>query len=192
MSTIVILTAAQLIVLHTAAQRPDHMVLPPPPTLRARGASLRQLLASLLKAALVEEHPVNDGTLSWRQGKSGQRFGLRLTAKGLAAVAKEEPLQPPVSDAAAQPDCPPVEVPITSEPKPPVGLQARPRPNGKLGLVLNAISADSGASLAELVEMRGWQPHTTRAALTGLRQRGYAVELATQDGRKAYRLAAEN
>lgn len=29
--------------------------------------------------------------------------------------------------------------------------------------------------LARLVEVTGWLPHTTRAALTGLRKRGYAV-----------------
>ena len=29
--------------------------------------------------------------------------------------------------------------------------------------------------LAELVAATGWLPHTTRAALTGLRKRGYAV-----------------
>ena len=30
-------------------------------------------------------------------------------------------------------------------------------------------------TLAELIAATGWLPHTTRAALTGLRKRGYAV-----------------
>ena len=63
------------------------------------------------------------------------------------------------------------------------------RPTGKLGHVLNAVAATRGASLDELVELTGWQPHTVRAALTRLRQRGFAVNLRETDDRKAYHLA---
>ncbi len=38
-----------------------------------------------------------------------------------------------------------------------------------------------GATLAELVASTGWLPHTTRAALTGLRKRGYAVGIDRAD-----------
>ena len=38
------------------------------------------------------------------------------------------------------------------------------------------LSKDDGASLDALIKATGWLPHTTRAALTGLRKRGYAVE----------------
>ena len=63
------------------------------------------------------------------------------------------------------------------------------RPTGKLGRVLNAVAATRGASLYELVELTGWQPHTARAALTRLRQRGFAVNLRETADRKAYHLA---
>lgn len=53
--------------------------------------------------------------------------------------------------------------------------KAAPRPGSKLGIVLGLLEAPDGASLARLVEVTGWLPHTTRAALTGLRKRGYAV-----------------
>src|SRR5690349_7585015 len=62
-------------------------------------------------------------------------------------------------------------------------------PTGKLGRVLNAVAATQGASLDELVELTGWQPHTARAALTRLRQRGFAVDLRETADRKAYHLA---
>ena len=62
-------------------------------------------------------------------------------------------------------------------------------PTGKLGRVLNAVAATQGASLDELVELTGWQPHTARAALTRLRQRGFAVNLRETADRKAYHLA---
>ena len=33
----------------------------------------------------------------------------------------------------------------------------------------------TGATLNDMVEVTGWLPHTTRAALTGLRHKGYAI-----------------
>lgn len=63
-------------------------------------------------------------------------------------------------------------------------------PAGKLGIIMTAVSSEAGATLAELSATTGWLPHTTRAALCRLRQRGFAVNLAERDGRKAYRLTA--
>lgn len=63
------------------------------------------------------------------------------------------------------------------------------RPRGKLGQVLDAVTAQRGASLDELVRLTGWQAHTARAALTRLRQHGFEVGLRTTDDRKAYHLA---
>ena len=62
------------------------------------------------------------------------------------------------------------------------------RPAGKLGEVLTAVGAKPGATLVELVSLTGWQPHTARAALTRLRQRGFKVHLREAEGRKAYHL----
>ena len=62
------------------------------------------------------------------------------------------------------------------------------RPGGKLGVLLDAVARPKGATLDELNSASGWLPHTTRAALTRLRQRGFDVRLATTSGRKAYHL----
>ena len=208
----VTLTVAQLLVLSTAAQRPDHMVLPLPTALKVRGATQRRLLASLLKAALVVELAVTDDTLAWRHDASGERFGLRLTADGLAAVGlaavgSDSSEQPAAIKSESLADLPRNPQPAASEPAPrlePPAIatasasradagaadEARPlRPGGKLGTVLQAVSSDAGATLAELVALTGWLPHTTRAAVTGLRKRGFAIDLVEQDARKAYRLA---
>ena len=41
------------------------------------------------------------------------------------------------------------------------------------------------------METTGWLPHTARAALTGLRKRGYAVEAERSKNKKArYRIMA--
>lgn len=37
------------------------------------------------------------------------------------------------------------------------------------------LQRDQGATIAELVAALGWLPHTTRAALTGLRKRGHDI-----------------
>jgi DNA-binding MarR family transcriptional regulator len=53
---------------------------------------------------------------------------------------------------------------------------AGPRAGSKQALVIEMLSKDEGATLDALAEATGWLPHTTRAALTGLRKRGFAVE----------------
>ena len=56
---------------------------------------------------------------------------------------------------------------------------------------LEALLARSrGATLAQLEKELGWQPHTVRAAISGLRKVGHTINLEERNGRKAYRLAA--
>ena len=45
----------------------------------------------------------------------------------------------------------------------------------KSAKVLTLLQREQGATLAELVEATGWQPHTIRAMLTGLRKKGHAI-----------------
>ena len=47
-----------------------------------------------------------------------------------------------------------------------------PRPGSKLDAVTALLGRDTGASVDEIMATTGWLPHTTRAALTGLRKRG--------------------
>jgi hypothetical protein len=62
------------------------------------------------------------------------------------------------------------------------------RPVGKLGLLLETVAQPRGATLDELAAKSGWLPHTTRAAITRLRQRGYDIQLSTVGDRRSYRL----
>lgn len=45
----------------------------------------------------------------------------------------------------------------------------------KIDRVLALLRSEGGATLAEMVEATGWLPHTTRAALTGLRKKGHVL-----------------
>ena len=64
-----------------------------------------------------------------------------------------------------------------------------PRPGSKQALLLSLLSRQQGASLAEMMKATGWLPHSTRAALTGLRQRGCTIERSSNvDGSSTYRI----
>lgn len=69
----------------------------------------------------------------------------------------------------------------------------RPKPSSKLGVVLGLLEAPEGAPLSKLVEVTGWLPHTTRAALTGLRKRGFTIvsEKTEAGGSSVYRVRAD-
>ena len=41
--------------------------------------------------------------------------------------------------------------------------------------MIERLQRADGATIVDLTQATGWLPHTTRAALTGLRKRGYAV-----------------
>jgi hypothetical protein len=60
----------------------------------------------------------------------------------------------------------------------------------KTEIVLSLLSREEGASLAELVEATNWLPHTTRAALAGLRKKGHAIECRKRGAAKCYHLLA--
>jgi hypothetical protein len=46
----------------------------------------------------------------------------------------------------------------------------------KIEIVLKQLHRPSGASIAQLQKATGWQPHSVRAVLTGLRKKGHNVE----------------
>lgn len=63
------------------------------------------------------------------------------------------------------------------------------RPN-KRQLLASLLLRDEGATLKDMIATTGWQPHTTRAALTGLKKKGYAVSSDKIDGVRTYRAVA--
>jgi len=49
---------------------------------------------------------------------------------------------------------------------------------------------DQGATVDQMREATGWLPHTVRAALTGLKKHGYAINSDKVDGLRTYRAVA--
>ena len=58
----------------------------------------------------------------------------------------------------------------------------------KIDIVLGLLSRAQGATIDQLVAATGWLPHTTRAALTGLKKKGHTVGSAKIDGTRLYRI----
>jgi Protein of unknown function (DUF3489) len=98
---------------------------------------------------------------------------LKLTAAGLKAIAADEGSQ----DAIEPSEVPQPQAKNGAGPDE-GGLPGRvaiPRDGSKLARVINLLQRSDGATIPNLTEATGGLPHTTRAALTGLRKRGYAA-----------------
>ena len=67
-------------------------------------------------------------------------------------------------------------------------VQSASRPGGKLGLIVELLSAKTGATIDELVETTGWQRPSVLGALSRLRSRGFAIKRDVQSDRNAYTL----
>lgn len=64
----------------------------------------------------------------------------------------------------------------------------------KTDAVRAMLSQSKGASLEAICKATGWQPHSARAVLSGLRKAGYTIERETPEGSKTgasiYRITA--
>ena len=58
----------------------------------------------------------------------------------------------------------------------------------KISKVIAMLQREEGATLDEMVQSTGWQPHTARAALTGLKKKGHVIEREKRDAVTFYRI----
>jgi Protein of unknown function (DUF3489) len=156
------LTDRQLVVLSAAAQRDDQIVhLPETLTAKARDA----LAQALLRRALVMEMRAGRSQPEWRRDEE-KDFGISfvLTAAGLAAIGVEDEAPDGVARSTADP------------------VDALPPAGSKQARLVAMLSAAGGCTVSAAAEALGWLPHTTRAALTGLRRKGYRIERVNGEG----------
>lgn len=64
------------------------------------------------------------------------------------------------------------------------------KPPSKIALILGMLQRNDGATLELMVEATGWQAHTTRAALTGLRKKGHAIARSKVGSETRYTITA--
>lgn len=69
----------------------------------------------------------------------------------------------------------------------PMGAAA-PKALTKIDFILVLLTRPEGATLEQMVEATGWLPHTTRAALTGLKKKGHPLISSKAKGVRTYRV----
>ena len=67
-------------------------------------------------------------------------------------------------------------------------MTSQPKASTKAAMVARILSREKGATLAEMSKATGWQLHSCRAFLTGLRKKGRIVKEERSDGKVAYRV----
>jgi Protein of unknown function (DUF3489) len=197
------LSDTQLVMLSAAAQRDDRSLTPPE---KLKGGPANKVATKLIAAGLVKEVKAKTGMPVWRRDEqNGQSYALKLTAAGAKAIAvnPDDDAEPVGEEQRLG-----IEVdgsPTFAEPSrtaagafaapsaQALATPRAPRVGTKLAQAIEMLRATEGATIAELAETMSWLPHTTRAVLTGLRKRGYALRLyRSHAGRgSAYHIAVD-
>jgi len=172
----------QLVLLTTACQRQDGSLLPPPASLGNQEARTRKAIRALIRHGLAVEHKGVDAIRVWRT-EDDIVIGVVITDAGRAVIEPESNLASVRQDNASDEDTDRRPMPITA-------VIAPTRPATKRALVLNLLKRAGGCTLAEIVNETGWLPHTSRAALTGLRKKGHAIIADKQGGVTSYQIAS--
>jgi hypothetical protein len=168
----------QLILLATANQREDGSILPPPNSIGGQPERIRKAIPALLRRQLILEAPVTGRSKTWRE-EDQQPIGLVISSEGRAAIAAGVSKEQASASADAGPSTP------SAAPR----AASSPRAGSKSETIIGLLQREEGATLATMAEATGWLPHTTRAALTGLRKKGHAVTKTKHDGVTVYWIA---
>ena len=64
-----------------------------------------------------------------------------------------------------------------------------PRACTKIANVIALLEREQGATMPELIEATAWLPHTTRAALTGLKKKGHTIAKSKRETDTCYNIA---
>jgi hypothetical protein len=194
------LTDTQLLILSKAAQRDDHAIELPP---NLKGGAANKVVTKLINGGLAKEVAAKPEMPVWRRDDESQSLALIITRAAFEALGIEtdtdvDPspsLQSRAEDdgkrrgKAARP-----RIDSNNEPTTETNSETHgaPRAGTKQALIVTLLAGQQGASLDELVTATGWLPHTTRAALTGLRKKGYTIAKEKgESGKTVYRIEAE-
>ena len=157
------LTKLQAELLTTLANRDADGVPASGDQLREEGKAAAKAIAQLFKRGLISKPACQaEGQASHTEGN--QKYSLAITGDGRAAIGdKDSPsVSPDVQEGPKiQPTC--------------TGYTGSPPPLTKTKMVIDLLWREQGATIGELITATGWLPHTTRAALTGLRKKGHVI-----------------
>lgn len=138
----------------------------------------------------IKTNETNNGAAS----KTARR-PRRMAREPKVVDAAEEAVAERGTAAAAQPAlaqqvATPVDAAAASELDAAPTSSTTPRRPTKAVQVLALLQRPEGATLDELIEATGWQQHTVRAALTGLRKKGHEVVRSKRGETTCYTVTA--
>lgn len=183
------LTDNQLIVLSKAAARDDGVAVAP---CGMGNAAAGKVGSSLVARKLMRESRSKPGMPVWREAE-GKNISLVITRAGRDAIGVGDDALPSdrsalqATSASGAVKTQKASVAVQPEAH---SMGAAPRTGSKQALIVDMLSKEQGVTIDALIKATGWLPHTTRAALTGLRKRGFALERVPQTpGASLYRIA---
>jgi len=168
------LSDTQRILLSSASQRDNGSLLPLPTSLKPGGGTAKAITA-LIKQGFAAERGTGDQETAHRN-EGDVLFGVFITPAGGSAIGID------LAEGADATASTPVATPAQVAPH-------APRASSKTAAVIAILTRADGATLGDLIAATGWLPHTTRAALTGLRKKGHAITRGKRDGVTCYRIA---
>jgi hypothetical protein len=183
------LTENQTALLENAWRRDDRCFVLPP---NLKGGAAQKVAAKLIAEGLAKEIKARAGAPIWRtDAENEQAYSLKLSAAGAKAIAlREAPSGKAAPASSAQEPLPDSLGSSESSDKAAEVGKAAPREGSKLASVIVLLRRSEGATIDVLTKATGWLPHTTRAAITGVRKRGYSVILdRSAEGASVYRIS---
>ncbi|HEU0151430.1 MAG TPA: DUF3489 domain-containing protein [Bradyrhizobium sp.] len=187
------LTDTQLIVLSSASKHDEGLATRPS---NLHAAAAQKVASSLIGKGLAREIRAKADALVWDENDDG-RFALKITKAGREAIGVEDEVEDAASShgipaaskskkgatkaaaAKSTTKAPAARTQATAQRRAGGGDEASSgqlRAGSKQAAIVDLMVRPKGATLDELIAATDWLPHTTRAALTGLRHRGYAIE----------------
>jgi hypothetical protein len=118
------------------------------------------------RAAYRAEQEAELATANGAQQPAAPRQGLRAAAEA-AVIAWQAGTEAALRDAMAA-----LEAALTK----PASATREPRGDSKQATVITMLQREEGASNLAIAEATGWQPHTVRGFLAGLKRKGHQVE----------------
>ena len=187
------LTNTQVAVLTSACQREDGLATRPT-SLRPGAAA--KVAARLIELGLVREVRAKGDAPAWREDEQGRAYGLKILKVGRAAMPADASAASSLAQADANASAPQdaglqASASSVDDAKQPAAAEPA-KVGSKRALVIGLLQRGEGATIDDLIAATDWLPHTTRAALSGLRKGGLAIERSkTQRGTASvYRIAA--
>ena len=123
----------------------------------------------------MEHQPMNTTTTEIAAQASNAATKVRKATTGKRRMAREASNPATTGGAPSAPDEPQAAATFA-------------RATSKIATVIGLLAREQGATLAEMVEATGWLPHTTRAALTGLKKKGHTLTKDKRGDVTCYRI----